>query len=351
MKDPYKKMPIRGQKFYNRVAIITFIIVNIICFAFFFNKNTQSDFTDYSNSKEFYYETNNKSVVASEKIKPVEPVVIKNTAVDTISTPTNKVENEVVSVKPVTVVKVSVPVVKKVSIVKVVPAKKVVVKKHKIEIIEMTSIPAVSVSFSKINDDYLALDTFIKENEIIAEAIEVIDSVEITTNDTIIKDSTYYVMETNTIAKNEELIEIKTTITNPNEKIVPIKWNGKKIWTKADTTKKIVADKKIFTQKQDTTKIDLRPKGKWSLYKTEDTENATTQNGSQRETTYGDYKILLPSAPDEEVPNNLEDPGYQTDIPPNQKMKETIYCPPPIFDKWHWQENMLNILLYQQLLE
>lgn len=361
MKNPYSKMPIRGQKFYNKLAIVTFAIVNIICFVFFFNKNTQSDFTSYS--QEFYYETNNKSVVVSEKTEPV----VVNTP-DTISTTTiNKVENEVIPVKPVTVaktiqivkptnvVKVSVPVIKTIKVTKVVPVKtkKSVSRKSKIEFVKMNSIPAVSVSFSKINhDNYLVSDTFIKQNEIISEAIQIIDSVEITTNDTITKDSIYYVMETNTIAKNEEPIKVETTITNPNAKIIPIKWNGQKIWAKADTIKKIVATKKFFTQhKPDTNKIDLHPKGTWSLYKNENTENATTQTGSQRETTYGSYKILLPGTIDQGVNNNLEDPGYQTDIPPNQKMKETIYWPSPIFDKWHWQENMLNILLYQQLLE
>ncbi len=361
MKNPYSKMPIRGQKFYNKLAIVTFAIVNIICFVFFFNKNTQSDFTSYS--QEFYYETNNKSVVVSEKTEPV----VVNTP-DTISTTTiNKVENEVIPVKPVTVaktiqivkptnvVKVSVPVIKTIKVTKVVPVKtkKSVSRKSKIEFVKMNSIPAVSVSFSKINhDNYLVSDTFIKQNEIISEAIQIIDSVEITTNDTITKDSIYYVMETNTIAKNEES-KIETTITNPNAKIVPIKWNGKKIWTKPDTTKKIVADKKILivTQKQDTNKIDLHPKATWSLYKNENTENATTQTGSQRETTYGSYKILLPGTIDQGVNNNLEDPGYQTDIPPNQKMKETIYCPPPIFDKWHWQENDSFFLLYEEFRE
>ena len=98
--------------------------------------------------------------------------------------------------------KAIVPIVKTVKVSKVVPIKKFVVKKRKIEIIEMTSIPALTVSNTELNhDNDLALDTFIKQNEIITEAIEVIDSVEVTENDTTVTDSIYYVLDIRTIAK------------------------------------------------------------------------------------------------------------------------------------------------------
>ena len=88
------------------------------------------------------------------------------------------------------------------------------------------------------------------------------------------------------------------------------------------------------------------------MYKNENTETATTQTGSSKETTYGGYKILLPSAPNEGVTDNLDYNGYET-VNQTQQMKETIYWPPPIFDKWHWQENSNLLLFYQhqQLLE
>ncbi len=233
--------------------------------------------------------------------------------------------------------KAIVPIVKTVKVSKVVPIKKFVVKKRKIEIIEMTSIPALTVSNTELNhDNDLALDTFIKQNEIITEAIEVIDSVEVTENDTTVTDSIYYVLDIRTIAKNEDSENIETITTNPNSKIIPIKWNDKKIWTKADTNDKLTTN----------------AKGNWTLYKNENTETATTQTGSSKETTYGGYKILLPSAPNEGVTDNLDYNGYET-VNQTQQMKETIYWPPPIFDKWHWQENSNLLLFYQhqQLLE
>ncbi len=296
-----KNLKIQNQKFFNKRAILAFFLLEIIAILAFVNieKNIELNF----------FKTNDFGTYVSTE----NPKILATTVNDTSSIQENKKK---VVIEPVKVVKV-VPIVKTVQVVKVVPVKKVVVKKRKIEIIAINSIPALSVSSSVSNNEYLTSDTFVKQNEIISEAIEIIDSIEFTENDTTITDSVYYVMDINTIAKNKEQNE------------------------------KIVADKKIFTQKQDTNKIDLYPKGSWSLYKNENNE---TQTKPLKETIYGNHYGFLPGEYNDKNSNNTEDnPDTKKDKDTNSDIYMNICTksPPPIYNKWHWEEN--NI--YQQLLE
>lgn len=303
-----KNLKIQNQKFFNTRAILVFFLLQIIAILAFVNKEKNIELN--------FFKTNDFGTYVSTE----NPKVLATPVNDTSSIKENKKE---VAIEPVKVVEI-VPIVKTVQVVKVVPIKKVVVKKRKIEIIAINSIPVLSVSSSVSNNEYLTSDTFVKQNEIISEAIEIIDSIEVTENDTITKDSTYYVMDIRTVAKSEEPLKIGTNATNPNTKIVPIKWNGKKI----------VANKK----------------GNWNL--TNGIQNETTD---KKEATYGNHYSFLPGEHNDKTSDNMED---NTDIKNNANSHcdvhmNCIKSPPPIYNKWHWEENSNLLLFYQhqQLLE
>jgi hypothetical protein len=276
MKSTYQKMTFQGQKFYNKVAIGALLIANIIILCFVLDTNTESDFSEYSST--FFYEKTTTNVAVTEEkeetklVKPIKP--------STTETKTIKVKNVVkIATTTPTPVVVKNQTITTPEIVKVTrPVKKIVTRKRKIEFVQMNSKPALSVSNSLLSvNNSLVLDTFVKHNEIITKAIEIIDSVEVTNNDTVTVDSTYYVVENKTIAKKEE----------PTKKIVPIKSNGQKInWVKKDTTNKIVVHtQKFVCLKADTiNKIIHTRKGTWVYYKDKD-----ITNGQEKEIVTENY--------------------------------------------------------------